>query len=111
MSLCPLPEFEKRINLSFWIECVLNKINEYEIEKRLKTLKGSKYMGPDQIHPMILKEFASEFAIPLTKLFRESIKQGKIPNSLRFGEVLLLFFDLNLLKKIKYGLKNVVDIK
>ena len=29
---------------------------------------------------MILKKFASEFAIHLTKLFRESIKQGKIPH-------------------------------
>ena len=34
-------------------------------------------MGSDQIHPMVLKECAMEFAIPLTKLFLESIKQGK----------------------------------
>ena len=37
-----LPEFEKRTNLSFGIERVLNKINEHEIEKRLKTLKGDR---------------------------------------------------------------------
>ena len=63
-----LPEFEKRTNLSFGIERVLNKINEHAIEERLKTLIGSKSIGPDQIHPIILKEYASEFAIPLTKL-------------------------------------------
>ena len=55
----PLPNFEKRTNLSYGIERVLNKINEYEIKKRLKTLKGSESMRYDQIHPMILKECAS----------------------------------------------------
>ena len=90
-SMCPLPEFEKRINLSFGIDSVLNKINEYEIKKRLKNSKGSKSMGPDQIHSMILKECASEFAIPLTKLFRESIKKGKIPNSWRYANISLIF--------------------
>ena len=48
-------------------------------------------MGPDQIHPMILKECASEFAIPLTKLFRESIKQGKIPNSWIYANISPIF--------------------
>ena len=66
-SMGPLLEFEKRTNLSFGNERLLIKINEYEIEKRLKTLKGSKSMRPDLIHPMILEECASEFAIPLAK--------------------------------------------
>ena len=54
---------------------MLKKINENEIEKRLKSLKERKSMGPVQIHPMILKECAMDFAIPLTNLFGESIKQ------------------------------------
>ena len=37
------------------IERVLNKINEYEIDKRLKTLNLIKSMEPDQIHPIILE--------------------------------------------------------
>ena len=96
-SLEPLPEFERRTSVSFGIERVLNKINENEIERRLKSLKESKSMGPDQIHPMILKECAMEFAIPLTKLFRESIKQGKIPNCCshnKFSRLYLRLFNL-----------------
>ena len=46
-----LTEFENRTNVSFEIERVLTKINEFEIEKRLKSLEESKSMGPDQIHP------------------------------------------------------------
>ena len=37
-SMGTLPEFEKRTNISFGIERVLNKIDEHGIEKRLKTL-------------------------------------------------------------------------
>jgi hypothetical protein len=87
----PLPEFENRTNVNFGTERVLAKINELEIGKILKSLKESKSMGPDQIHPMILKECALEFAKPLTILFRESIKQGKIPNSWRFAKISPIF--------------------
>ena len=73
-----IDQYENRTKNSFGIERVLSKINKFEIEKRLKSLKESK---PDQIHPLIPKECAKVFAKPLKKLFRKSIKQGKIPNS------------------------------
>ena len=38
-SLEPLPDFERRTGVSFGIERVLNKINENEIVRRLKSLK------------------------------------------------------------------------
>ena len=75
-----------------WIsEYQIPKINEFEIEKSLKSLKERKSMGPDQMHPMTLKEFSLEFAKPLTILFRESNKQGKIPNSWRFANISPIF--------------------
>ena len=40
---------------------------------------------------MILKECALEFAKPLAILLRESIKQGKIPNSWRFANISPIF--------------------
>ena len=67
------------------------KINEFEIGKSLKSLKESKSMDPDQIHPKILKECALEFAKPLKILFGESIKQAKIPNSWRFANISPIF--------------------
>ena len=36
-------------------------------------------MGTYQIHPMTIKEYATDFAIPFIKLFPESIKQGNNP--------------------------------
>ena len=78
--------------MNFGTERVLAKIlNEFEIGKSLISLKESKSMGPDQKHPMILKECALEFAKPLTILFQESIKQGKIPNSWRFANISHIF--------------------
>ena len=53
----------------------------------MKTLKRSKSMGPDQIHQMILKECASEFAIPLTSFGNRL----KIPNSWRFANISPIF--------------------
>ena len=47
------------------IERVLSKINEFEIAKRLKSLKKSKSMEPNQILPLILKECAKKFALKL----------------------------------------------
>ena len=76
----PLPEFEKRTYVKFGTERVLAKFNEFEIGNSLKSLKERKSMGPDQIHPMILKECAREFTKPLTILFRQTIKHEKIPN-------------------------------
>ena len=86
-----LSDFENRTNVSFGIENVLFKINELEIEKRLNRLQESKSMGPDQIHPKILKECAKELAKPLKILFRESIKQGKIPNSWSLANISPIF--------------------
>ena len=48
-------------------------------------------MGPGQIQQMVLKECTMEFAIPLIKLFRESIKQGKIPVWKRVWNIFRVF--------------------
>ena len=46
-SLEPLLEFERRTSVSFGIELFLNKINENEIERILKSLKESTSMRTD----------------------------------------------------------------
>ena len=77
--------------MNFGTERVLSKINEFEKGKSLKSLNESNSIGNDQIHPMILKECALEFTKPLTILFRESIKQGKIPSSWSFANISPIF--------------------
>ena len=75
----------------FGTERALAKINDLEIGKSLKNLKESKLMGPDQIHPMNLKECVLEFAKALAILVREPIKQGKIPNWWRLANISPIF--------------------
>ena len=61
------PEYDSRTNVNFGTERVLAKIT-------CKSLLESKSMGTDQIHLMILKECALEFARLLAIIFRQSIK-------------------------------------
>ena len=57
----------------------------------LQSLKTSKSPGPDEMHPLIIKELASEISYPLKKLFDKSIAEGKIPNKWKLAEVKPLF--------------------
>ena len=45
----------------------------------LKTLKINKSCGPDDIHPMMLKELAELLASPVATLFNMSIQDGVLP--------------------------------
>ena len=54
---------------------VLNniEITEIQVLDILKNLKPEKSPGPDNIHPRVLKECATELVKPLTLLFRKSM--------------------------------------
>ena len=49
------------------------------VTKLLKRLNPSKALGPDELHPRILKELASELAPMFAHLFQQSIDTGEIP--------------------------------
>ncbi len=36
-------------------------------------------MGPDNIHPLVLKALSTTMAVPLTLLFNKSLESGHIP--------------------------------
>ena len=59
--------------------------------KQLKSLDTSKSCGPDECHPMLLKECANELYIPLTRLFTKSIKEGAIPEDWRKANITCIF--------------------
>ena len=46
----------------------------------LQKLNVNKSVGPDGIHPRLLKELAEEIASPITLIFNKSITEGKLPN-------------------------------
>ena len=49
------------------------------VTKLLKDLNPSKAMGPDKLHPRILKELAAELGPVFAHLFQQSLDTGEIP--------------------------------
>ena len=49
------------------------------LTKLLKGLNPSKALGPDELHPRVLKELASELGPVFAHLFQQSIGMGEIP--------------------------------
>ena len=47
--------------------------------KLLKGLNPSKALGPDELHPRVLKELAAELGLVFAHLFQQSIDTGEIP--------------------------------
>ena len=67
------------------------KIEEEEIFKILSTLNEWKAMGPDGVHPAVLKNCSLEIATPLRIIFQETIKQGRIPTDWKKANVTPIF--------------------
>jgi len=59
------------------------------IEKLLKDLKVSKSPGPDEIHPIVLKELVAELSVPLLKLFQSCVDSTKIPDTWKIAHITL----------------------
>ena len=83
-----LPHFEERY--------ITHPLDELEItsetvEKSLSSMKAGKSQGPDMIHPRILKETSSQIIEPLTKLFRQSLDEAKLPEDWKKANVTALF--------------------
>ena len=55
-------------------------IHPYQVCKKLHNLNPLKAMGPDNIPPRIMKEFAYELAEPITDFFNFSISSGIVPD-------------------------------
>ena len=49
---------------------------ETEVMEKLQKLKTDKSPGPDDIHPLLLKECASVLAEPLSLIFQQSFDTG-----------------------------------
>ena len=50
------------------------------VTKLLKGLNPSKALGPDELHPRLLKELTTELGPIFAHLFQQSIDSGEIPN-------------------------------
>jgi len=54
-------------------------IKEKQVQTILEKLKIFKSPEPDGLHPTFLKELAPELCKPLTLIFNNSLKLGKLP--------------------------------
>ena len=61
------------------------------VTKLLKALNPSKVLGPDELHPRVLKELASELGPVFAHLFQQSIDMGEIPKEWSLANICPLF--------------------
>ena len=61
------------------------------VTKLLKGLYPSKALGPDELHPRVLKEMATELGPIFAHLFQQSIDSGDIPKEWTLANISPLF--------------------
>ena len=61
------------------------------VTKLLKGLNPSKALGPDDLHPRVLKELASELGPVFAHLFQQSIDTGKVPKEWSLANICPLY--------------------
>ena len=81
------PSFEKRTN-EILSELVLTTS---DVLDELTRLDPNKSIGPDLIHPWVLKYSADSLVVPLKLLFNNSINEGKVPLSWKNANITALF--------------------
>ena len=61
------------------------------VTKLLKGLNPSKALGPDELHPRVLKELASKLGLVFAHLFQQSIDTGEIPKEWSLANICPFF--------------------
>ncbi|KFP76031.1 hypothetical protein N311_10793, partial [Apaloderma vittatum] len=55
------------------------RVGADQVREHLENLKVHKSMGPDEIHPRVLKELVAEVARPLAIISERSWQSGEVP--------------------------------
>ena len=66
-------------------------VSRDEVIKLLKGLNPSKALRPDELHPRVLKELATELGPVFAHLFQQSIDTGEIPKEWSLANICPLF--------------------
>lgn len=63
------------------------KIGEEDVIKRLKGLNPNKAMGPDNMHPKLLKELAEQLGPTIYLLYKRSVETAQLPKMWKMAYV------------------------
>ncbi|KFW63497.1 hypothetical protein AS28_01361, partial [Pygoscelis adeliae] len=66
-------------------------VGEHQVQDHLRHVKVHKFMGPDEIHPRVLKERVDEVAKPLPTMFEKSWQSGEVPTDWKRGNTTPIF--------------------
>ena len=61
------------------------------VTKLLKGLNSSKALGPDELHPRVLKELATELGAVFAHFFQKSLDTGEIPKEWSLANICPLY--------------------
>jgi len=66
-------------------------VGEDKIQDHLRNLKVHKAMGPDEMHPRVLREVADKVAKPLPTIFGKPRQSGETPTDWKWGNINPIF--------------------
>lgn len=78
-----LPHFERRTNNTIQMLHVTQEM----VSKQIKQLDANKSFGPDEIHPLMLKELVEYVAEPLTIIMNKTLQEGTLPDDWKVAHV------------------------
>ena len=74
-----------------------------KLKKKLDNLNVCKSVGPDGVHPRLLKELSSHLCKPLARLFNNSLALGELPKEWKQGRISAIF------KKDNKKMQKIID--